>query len=453
MPDRAATGVPADMEQLRILLVTSDKFPPFRPAAKAIFSAGLAAAGHAVDWVLQAADARCAAGPQAYRTGIAYVAPTNDGIGRIARLRKYWAAFRHDWIVFRLLKTRRYSLIQIKDKYVGALIAIAAAKIYGIPVFYWLAYPHGEASSYAAGQGIARYALFYAIRGRVQTWLLYRVILPACAHIFVQSEQMRRDIAREGIAASRMTAVPSSVELTDIDAARASHGNVPTATANTIVYLGTLLRERRLDFLVRVLALVRLRIPEARLLFVGCGEMPEDEALLRHRAEQLGVSDAVTITGWLPIHAAWEHVSRAAICVSPYYPTAILRSTSPTKLIEYMALGKAVVANVHPEQSAVLRQSGGGVLCGWDEAEFAEAIVFLLTHPSAAAAMGRAGRQFVAERRTHVLMARLVVTRYWQTLLQLQADGATRAAASSVRMEPGVARGRPQTVRPWTRND
>ena len=93
-----------------------------------------------------------------------------------------------------------------------------------------------------------------------------------------------------------------------------------------------------------------------------------------------------------------------------------MKSTSPTKLVEYMALGKAVVANDHPEQSEVIEQSGAGLLCGWDEEEFADAIVELLRDPERAAAMGRAGRAFVAARRTHWAMVDLVAERYTQAL-------------------------------------
>jgi hypothetical protein len=106
--------------RLRILFVTADKFPPFRPAAKAIFADGLSASGHDVDWLIQAADERTAEGPRHYKRGVAFVAATNGGSSRLARLRKYWAALRNDWHVFRLLREHEYSLVQIKDKYVGA---------------------------------------------------------------------------------------------------------------------------------------------------------------------------------------------------------------------------------------------------------------------------------------------------------------------------------------------
>ena len=402
-------------EKLDVLFVTSDSFPPFRPAAKAVFADGLAARGHRIDWLMQAAEPSSASGEQRFKGGIAYVAATNAGGSRLARLKRYFADARNDLRVFGLLRKHRYSLVQIKDKYFGALVAIAAAKLHGVPVFYWLAYPHGEASQYAADQGVARYRLLYRLRGALQRLVLYRIIMPACTHVFVQSEQMRRDVAREGIPLERMTAVPSSVNLRELDSKAGPVDDAP-AGAPTVVYLGTLLRERQLDFLVRAHALVVAALPGAQLKFVGSGWMPDDEQLLRREAERLGLSRNVTITGWLPMPEAWQQVRNATLCVSPYLPVPILRSTSPTKLIEYMALGKAVVANDHPEQADVLRESGAGLICGWNEQEFAAATLELLLDPERRALMGAAGRRYVAEHRTHWAMVELVLGRYRQHL-------------------------------------
>jgi glycosyltransferase involved in cell wall biosynthesis len=410
--DRSATR---SEEKLDILFVTSDLFPPFRPAAKAVFAEGLAARGHRIDWLLQAAEPASASGAQRFKGGVAYVAPTNSGGTRLARFKRHLANVRNDLKVFGLLKRNRYSLVQIKDKYLGALFAIAAAKLHGVPVFYWLAYPHGEASLYAASSGVARYRLIYRLRGALQRFLLYRVIMPACTHVFVQSEQMRRDVAREGIPLESMTPVPSSLNLRDLDA-RAGADDDARAEPPTVVYLGTLLRERQLDFIVRAHALVVAELPSARLVFVGSGWMPDDEKLLRNEAERLGISHSMTITGWLPMPEAWQRVRRAALCVSPYLPVPILSSTSPTKLIEYMALGKPVVANDHPEQADVLRESGAGIVCAWNEQEFAAAIVELLKDPQRCGSMGAAGRRYVAEHRTHWAMVDLVAGRYRQHL-------------------------------------
>src|SRR5687768_1104461 len=133
-------AVPRSDQKLDILFVTSDLFPPFRPAAKAVFAEGLAARGHRIDWLMQAAEPTSVSGAQRFRSGTAYVAATNAGTSRWARFRRHVANVRNDCRVFGLLKRHRYSLVQIKDKYAGALVALAAARLRGVPVFYWLAY-------------------------------------------------------------------------------------------------------------------------------------------------------------------------------------------------------------------------------------------------------------------------------------------------------------------------
>src|SRR5262245_36736541 len=126
MDDTETIG-PTD-EKLDILFVTSDAFPPFRPAAKAVFAEGLGARGHRIDWLMQAAEPSTASGEQRFKGGTAYVAATNAGASRLARLKRYLADARNDLRVFGLLRKHRYSLVQIKDKYLGALVAIVAAK-------------------------------------------------------------------------------------------------------------------------------------------------------------------------------------------------------------------------------------------------------------------------------------------------------------------------------------
>lgn len=430
----AQTSSAQSPRRLRILFVTSDTFPPFRPAAKAIFSEELARRGHEIDWLMQAQSPSTPAGPQAFASGVAYLAGTDGGESRFRRIRKNWLNLRNDLRVFGQVRRGNYSLVQVKDKYIGALLAIAAAKLCGVPVYYWLAYPHADASLYAAKEGVARYRLVWFARGVLQKFLLLKIIIPASRHVFVQSEQMREDLAAEGAPFEKMTPVPSSLNLADLAAAGTGTAERVTKPAGErwLVYLGTLIRERKLDFLLRVLVEVHRSVPAAKLLLVGSGEQPEDEAWLEREAKRLGIADAVVITGWMPMKEAWEYVRAADVCLSPYLPIPILRSTSPTKLVEYMALGKPVVANDHPEQSLVLRESKAGLATPWDENRFADAVVYLLCHEAEAREMGRAGRVFVEQHRTHTRLSDVVESCYHRTLAE--------SAASPERAAYGVSK-------------
>jgi glycosyltransferase involved in cell wall biosynthesis len=154
-----------------------------------------------------------------------------------------------------------------------------------------------------------------------------------------------------------------------------------------------------------VLARVRAQIPQAKLYLVGKGEAPEDEEFLAQEARRAGVLAAVVFVGQLPQQEALLHVQDADVCVSPFYPTPILNSTSPTKLVEYMSMGKAVVANTHPEQQLLIEESGCGYCVPYEEQAFADAIIKLLQSPELTRAMGERGRSYVVEHRGYSRIA------------------------------------------------
>jgi glycosyltransferase involved in cell wall biosynthesis len=179
-----------------------------------------------------------------------------------------------------------------------------------------------------------------------------------------------------------------------------------------IVYLGTLLGTRKLDFLIRVFAIVNETIPDTELYMVGPEELPDDRKILQEESAKYNVSDKVILTGRLPRDEALAYVKNADVCVSPFFPTPILNSTSPTKLIEYMALHKPVVANDHPEQSLVIQESGGGLCTPYKEEDFANAIIKILLDPEMAKEMGSMGYQYATKYRTYTYLSKIVEDKY-----------------------------------------
>lgn len=398
--------------KLKFLFVTADKYPPFRVDITKLFAQELVGKGHIIDWLLQAEE-RCT---RAYHTTWAeskvWVGKTDDGTTRLARLRKHLFGISHDLRMFKLLRSQQYDFVQVKDKYIAALFAIIAVKLAKTRFIYWSSYPFPEASLYEAKVGTARYPIFWFIRGIVLEIILYRVVTKFADHIFVQSEQMKKDFIKKGVAAYKLTAVPMGFSPGDFAATELKRTpNVPTV-GKSVVYLGTLIKARNLDFVVRAFAKVLEKIPDVTLFFVGGGEDPQDEKFLQQESKRLDIDHATVFTGFLPRQEAMMYVKNSSVCVSPFYPTPILHSTSPTKLIEYMALGKAVVANDHPEQRLVLEDSQGGICVPWEEEAFAAAIIEMLQNPETAKKMGESGRRYVNQHRTYSHIADQVEAEY-----------------------------------------
>lgn len=402
-PDGESQGRP-----LALLVLSSDTFPPTRVDVSILFGDELAGRGHRIDWILQSAS-HC---PKSYVTdwggGRAWVGATDLGTRLHNRVNKHLRALLHDLRVFSRAKNGSYDIIQAKDKFIGALFALSAARIFRRRFVYWLSWPFPEESLTRARDGTARYPFLYLVRGLIFKFLLYRILMPAADHVFVQSEQMRRDVASQGIPWSKMTAVPMGVRLAGLRKVTSpEHRRIP-ASERCFLYLGILAKVRRLDFLIRVLSRVRLQVPEAKLYFVGAGDDPSDQALLEAEANRLGLIDAIEFTGQRPWEEALQYVLEADVCVSPFYPIPILNSTSPTKLVEYMAMGRPVVANDHPEQKRLIEESGAGICVPWDEQAFAAAIAELLLNPELANNMGKRGPDFVAAHREYGMIAERV---------------------------------------------
>lgn len=402
---------------LRFLFVTEDKYPPYRSDVAILFGEELAGRGHKIDWLLQASDMRATPRETQLWGGVAWIAKTDTGASRISRLRKNVYDFWNDMKMFRLIRKRQYNFVQVKDKFASALIAILAAKIYKLKFFYWLSFPFPEAMLYRVHEGISRYPLIDYARGHLFKFFLYRVIMRNADHIFVQSDQMKEDVAAMGVPRDKLTPVPMGVSLPRIPYCAGGKDNQLGKRENSVVYLGGLHKVRRLDFLIRVFCEVKRHVPDAKLYMIGSSTEPADAEELRELAHDLGMEDSIIFTGFLPMAEGWHYVARAAVAVSPFYPTPTLQSTSPTKLVEYMAMGIAVVVNDHPDQRKVIMESGGGICVSYDEAAFAAAITDLLIHPEKAKVMGMRGRRYVEENRTYAVLASRVEQRYRELCL------------------------------------
>ncbi len=395
-------------KKLKLLYISEDLFPPYRVDVSVLFSREIVSRGHKIDWILQSEDTCSRSYEKVWHGGIAYVGKTDNGTTRMARLRKHVFGIINQLKLFNLIKKNNYDFVQVKNKFIASAFAIIACKIYKTKLIFWLSFPFPEESLHKVKEGVARYPVLYWIRGHTHKFLLYKLIMPTVDYVFVQSEQMKKDVMKEGVPENKLTPIPMGISLESFDEFDITNSIDVTQTnklKNMIVYLGTIDQARKIDFLVRVFGLVLNEVHDSVFYIVGDGDDPKDRIILEKEAERLGISQSMTITGFLPWKEAMQYVKNADVCLSPYYPSFILNSTSPTKLVEYMAMGKAVVANDHPEQKLMLKESRGGICVPWDEAAFANAIVEILRDPELKKEMGARGREYVEKHREYNIIA------------------------------------------------
>ena len=116
-------------------------------------------------------------------------------------------------------------------------------------------------------------------------------------------------------------------------------------------YAGHLYVWKGVDLLLQALA----QVPEIKGLIIGGHAAEPDLARVKQLATELGIVDRVTFTGLVPPAMVPGQLARATMLVLPNPASAIsTRFTSPLKLFEYMAAGRAIVASDLPSIREVL---------------------------------------------------------------------------------------------------
>jgi len=163
----------------------------------------------------------------------------------------------------------------------------------------------------------------------------------------------------------------------------------------TVAYAGHLYAWKGVDVLLAAIS----HVPDVHGLIVGGHEKEADFDRLRALAERLGVDSRVTFTGHLAPSDVAGRLAEADILVLPNPASAIsTHATSPLKLFEYMAAGKAIVASNLPAIREILTHDVNALLVTPGDADaLAAGICRLADDGALRAALGRAARTAAAE--------------------------------------------------------
>ena len=398
--------------QLSIAFIVRDPLPPIRADVLTLFGAEMPRYGVRTELVGQSGSG---AGER-WRAG---------GMYEVGSLKSRFAAVLSPlWDLLGLLRARRGArpdCIQVRDKIASGLLGRWAAALLGIPFVYWMSFPIVE--GYAVrrdeiarrGKGLAWLA--HAVRAAASRFVVYRLVLPGAHHIFVQSEAMADWLAAKGVERGRMTAVPMGVDAELFDRSKIEPVEDPRLDGRRVLlYLGRVAQARKSAFLLDVVERLRDAMPE--VLLVIAGDAPSDDEMAWMRAEiaRRGLDRHVLLTGWLPQRTALGYALRAEVGLSPIPRGALYDVSSPTKLVEYLALGIPSVANDIPDQALVIAQSGAGLCVPMEADAFAAAARRLLEDRALAAEFALRGPAYVRSHRTYAILGRIVAETYTKIL-------------------------------------
>jgi glycosyltransferase involved in cell wall biosynthesis len=170
-----------------------------------------------------------------------------------------------------------------------------------------------------------------------------------------------------------------------------------------ILFIGTLFDFSGLDILIQHFSEVLKEVPEARLLIVGDGPQ---RAKLEKTVAETGIKNQVIFTGFQPYYEMPQYINMSTVCINTFLANDTTRDIFPSKIVQYQACGKAVVATRLPGMVAVITGEGQGVAYCDGVDDVAKEIVALLKSPKRRQTLEKAGLAYAREKHGSEKVAR-----------------------------------------------
>lgn len=202
------------------------------------------------------------------------------------------------------------------------------------------------------------------------------------------------------VVADKITVIPNGFDEEQFGKSDEWNNEREQSPMPVILYVGTLADWQGLDVLLHALALVAAERP-CQLRIVGRGRKRQRKLLLK-QARKLGVEENVVLETAVAHSAIPAVIAQADVCVAPlgYNDRNVVQGCCPLKILEYMAVGKPIVAaNLPVVRELVCPDSEALLFTPDDPVSLAQQIIAVLDHPELARKLGqqaaaRAWREF-----------------------------------------------------------
>ncbi len=219
-------------------------------------------------------------------------------------------------------------------------------------------------------------------------------------HVIVVNESYKRVAMTRGrVPEQRLTVVRNGPDVALLSAARnesqlaPEHANGGAEGQMVLAYIGVMGYQDGLDYLLRALHHLVHDLGRTNFccVLIGHGDACTE---LQAMTSSLGLGDYIRFTGWVDYDRVGGYLQAADICVAPEPSNPYTDVSTTIKMMEYMALGKPIVAFELPEHRWTAREAARYARPN-DELDFARQLAALMDAPELRQQMGRFGRNRV----------------------------------------------------------
>lgn len=194
--------------------------------------------------------------------------------------------------------------------------------------------------------------------------------------------------------------------------------NIP-AQRPLLAFIGRVAFEKNIDFLLRMLAVLRHSVSDVLLVIAGEGPaMPH----LRRLTQRLGLEGHVAFIGYQDRETTLLDLYRA----TDVFVFASRTETQGLVLLEALAMGTPVVSTAILGTRDILTHCPGALVAEEDEAAFAASVARVLTTPELKARLASSGKAVLRDWSAQTLARRLEL--FYLEVLADDAEAATQAA-------------------------
>ncbi len=265
----------------------------------------------------------------------------HQGAGLGTYLREYLSFLvRSGWEAVKLQRRHRFGLVQIHSLPDFLVFAALPLRLVGVPVLLDLheAMPEFFVTRFPRSANPLSHRLLL---------LQERLSIAFATHVLTVNEAFGDRLLGLGLSPDKLSIVINSPSLERFDEAAQPRRAFREDGALRLIYTGALTPTYELDITLRAVARVAALRPDLDVRFdlYGRGDS-EDE--LRALAAELGIAERVTFHGRIPIEDVPAAVAAADLGLAPTRLDRFTAMTLSTKVYEYAAMGKPVVASRLP---------------------------------------------------------------------------------------------------------
>lgn len=172
-----------------------------------------------------------------------------------------------------------------------------------------------------------------------------------------------------------------------------------------ILYVGTLGGFRQFDILLEGMSIFSSKHSDIDCIFEFVGGSEEEISQLENHANKLGIQTICHFAGYLSREEVYASIANSHIGISWFGNGPQFIDASPTKMMEYLAIGLPIVAVdsviLHKD---IIQATHAGIICKVDAEDFAEKISLLVADYSAFRENASVAIEYIKEHHSYTTM-------------------------------------------------